>query len=312
MKRQQPTFELGLYMLAGNEGSAQAGSALPVKQRLDEILQAVKLADEAGLDVFGIGGYSRNEYAISSPAVMLSHITTLINLMNLGETDPARLFEEFVALNVQSNGRMELIINREAFIESFHTLGHNRTQCAKLLEEHLDSLPISVKVEGDMESAAQAGKVGAKLALAVRGGDPEQFKSLVDAYRHEAAAAHVPASQQQVTVTGHIYLAESDALAERQFYPYYLNYWRDVHAQNEGNAKMTPEQFHLMSTPDSALFVGSPELIIEKILQQHELYGHSRFLGRIDIGGLPFKYVAKTIEYFAERVAPVIRKELHS
>jgi|GEM_PF-1722772 len=272
MKKQLPTFELGLYMLVSKDGNLQAGSALTLKERLNEILQAAKLADEMGLDVFGIGGYTCNEYAIASPSVIISHITSFIELINATTADTVRLYE--------------------------------------LLEAQLESLSKSVKVETNIDSAAQAGKLGVNLALAVLGGDPEQFKRIVDAYRQEAAAAAVPASQQQVTVTGHMYLAESDALAERQFYPYYRNYWREVHAQREGSNDMTPEQFHLMSTPDSALLVGSPELVIEKILQQHELYGHTRLLARVDIGGLPFKYIAKNIEYLAERIAPVIRKEL--
>lgn len=315
MKRQQTTFELGLYMLAGKEGDSQTNSALAVNDHLNEILQAAKLADEAGLDAFGIGGYSRNDYAISTPAIALSHITSFIKLVSIAKKDPTRLFEEFGTLSRLSDGKMELIIKREAFIETFQALGYDAFKCEELLEEHLESLPISIKIEGDIEkdniaSAAQAGKIGAKLALAVLGGNPEQFKRLVDIYRKEAAAAKVPASQQQITVTGHMYLAESDALAKRQFYPYYRNHWREVHAQHGVSTDISLEQFQDMSSPDSALFVGSPELIVEKILQQHELYGHSRFLARIDVGHIPFKYVEKNIEYFAERVAPIIRKEL--
>lgn len=351
MNKQQTTFEIGIYTLADIGTDPLTGQRPSPNQRLNEIVAAAKLADEAGLDCFGIGEHHRLDYASSSPAVILSAIAQLtkqIKLMStttvLNTIDPVRLFQDFATLDLLSGGRAELIVGRGAFIESFKLFGYDINQYDALFEEHLEllmklneqevitwegkhhhslehveispqpmqeKLPVWVGVGGSPESAARAGRMGAKLALAILGGDPEYFKPFVQRYKREATAAGIPALEQQVTVTGHMYLAESDELARRQFYPYYHNYWRYVNASRGSSMEITPDQFRHMTNPDTALFVGSPELIVEKILQQHELYGHTRFLAQLDIGGLPYRKVVKNIECLATRVAPVIRKELN-
>lgn len=351
MTRQQATFEIGIYTLADIGDNPITGEIPTAAQRLKEIMAAAKLADEAGLDCFGVGEHHRHDYAISSPAVVLSaiaQVTKRLKLMStttvLNTIDPVRLFEDFATLDLLSGGRAELIVGRGAFIESFRLFGFDMERYDELFREHLElllelnkqetitwegefrsaldhaeisprpqqkQLPVWVGVGGSVESAARAGRMGARLALAILGGDPKYFQPFVKKYHREATAAGIPHEEQKIAVTGHMFLAESDELARRQFYPYYRNYWGYVNRQRGMSAEITPSQYHHMTGPDTALFVGSPELIIEKILQQHELFGHSRLLAQLDIGGLPYKYVARNIEWLATRVAPVIRRELN-
>lgn len=354
MEQQNQTtkkFELGVYSLADIGVNPATGERATIKQRLDDIVAAAKIADEAGLDVFGVGEHHRHDYAISSPAVVLAAIaqaTRRIKLTStttvLNTTDPVKLFEDFATLDLISNGRAEMMVGRGAFAESFPLFGYDPKLSDELFEEHLDllmqlnqnptitwqgkhrsslyqaqisprpmqqQLPISVGVGASMESAKRAGRYGANLSLAVLSGHPANFEPYVQEYYAEAIANGHSAQKLNVTVTGHMFLAESDELALRQFYPYYTNYWNYVNRQRGFNTTISEVQYREMLQPDSAILVGSPELVIEKILQQYELYGHTRLLAQIDIGGLPFKYVARNIEWFATRVAPIVRREIN-
>jgi alkanesulfonate monooxygenase SsuD/methylene tetrahydromethanopterin reductase-like flavin-dependent oxidoreductase (luciferase family) len=149
------------------------------------------------------------------------------------------------------------------------------------------------------------------MALAILGGDPKRFKPLVDLYRQAGIEAGHSPEHLKVGVTGHAYIAETTQLAKDEFYPYYSNYWYYVNRQRGMGTRMSREDFEHMASPNTALFVGSPEQIVEKILRQHELFGHTRFLAQVDIGGLPFDQVAKNIELLATEVAPQIRKAIN-
>jgi len=343
-------FEMGIYTLADLGPDPHTGKTISAKQRLHEIMEAAKIADEAGLDVFGIGEHHRLDYAVSAPAVVLSavsQVTKRVKLTSattvLNTTDPVRLFEDFATLDLLSNGRAEMIAGRGAFIESFPLFGYDVNHYDDLFEENLDLLlklndqenvswsgrfrsalhhadiaprpvqeqiPIWVGVGGTLESAERAGRLGTGLALAILGGDPIRFKPLVDIYRQAAAqAGHAPENL-KVGVTGHAYISETTQQAKDEFYPYYANYWGYVNRQRGMSTHISRADFEQMSAPETALFVGSPQQIIEKILRQYELYGHQRFIAQMDIGGLPFARVAKNIEWLATKIAPVVRREM--
>lgn len=122
------------------------------------------------------------------------------------------------------------------------------------------------------------------------------------------AAGH-PSEALKIGVTGHGYIAKTTEQAKDEFYPYYSNYWSYVNRQRGMSAyRMTRDDFESMAGPGTALFVGSPQQIVEKILFQHELFGHTRFMAQIDIGGMPFRKVAEGIELLASQVMPVVKK----
>ncbi|CAM5203722.1 putative LLM family oxidoreductase OS=Ureibacillus acetophenoni OX=614649 GN=SAMN05877842_10284 PE=4 SV=1 [Ureibacillus acetophenoni] len=344
-------FEIGVYTLADIGPNPITGSTISADERVKEIIEAAKLADEAGLDIFGVGEHHRLDYAVSSPAVMLAAIAMVTKNIRLTSTtsvlstlDPVRLFEDFAQLDLISGGRAEVLAGRGAFIESFPLFGYDLNDYNELFEEHLelfqqlnenefvtwegkfrsalnnaqiaprpvqDELPLWIGVGGTYESALRAGRLGVGMALAILGGEPERFKFLVDGYHEAAKEAGHPKDKLKIGVTGHTYIADSLEQAREEFYPYYSNYWTYVNKQRGMGFRMTKEGFEGMTSPKSALFVGGPDEIIEKILHQHELFGHTRFLAQVDIGGLPYRDIARTIELLATKVAPVIRKELN-
>ncbi|KMY48561.1 LLM class flavin-dependent oxidoreductase [Peribacillus loiseleuriae] len=344
------SFEIGIYTLGDIVPDPHTGKVISAQQRLTEIVDAAKLADEAGLDIFGLGEHHRLDYAVSATPVVLAaiaQVTKQIKLTSattvLSTVDPVRLFEDFSTLDLLSNGRAEVIAGRGAFVESFPLFGYDVNEYDDLFEENIDlflklneqekiswngrfrsalqnaeiaprpvqkQLPLWVGVGGSPESAERAGRFGVGMALAILGGDPNRFKPLVDIYRKEGIEAGHNLNDLKVGVTGHTFIAETTEQAKDEYYPYYSNYWEYVNSQRGMSTRMSRADFEQMSSPDTALFVGSSQQIIEKILYQHELFGHQRFIAQMDIGGIPFAKVAKNIERLATEVAPVIRREL--
>lgn len=342
-------IEIGLYTLGDIVADPFTGKTISAGQRIKEIMAAAKLADEAGLDIFGVGEHHRLDYAISSPSVVLASVAQMTKRIKLtsattvlSTVDPVRLFEEFATLDLLSDGRAEIIAGRGAFVESFPLFGYDTNDYDALFTENLDlllklnenermtwdghfrpslrnaeiaprplqtELPIWVGVGGTPSSAARAGKSGVGMALAILGGDPSRFKPLVDVYHQAGIEAGRDVEDLKVGVTGHAYIAETTQQAKDEFYPYYANYWSYVNGQRGmSSGKMARTDFEQLTAPETALFVGSPQQIVEKILSQYELFGHRRFMAQMDIGGLPFEKVAKSIELLASEVAPIVRK----
>lgn len=342
-------IEIGIYTLADIGTDPLTGKTITSKERIKEMIQAAKLADESGLDVFGVGEHHRLDYASSSPAVILAAIAQVTEQIRLTSTtsvlstlDPVRLFEDFATLDLLSDGRAEILAGRGAFIESFPLFGYRTNDYDELFEEHMElllqltqnetvtwsgkfrsslrnaeiaprpvqeKLPIWIGVGGSPESAVRAGKFGVGMALAILGGNPKRFKPLVDLYRQAGKDAGHTSETLKVGVTGHAYIAKTTQQAKDEFYPYYSNYWEYVNRQRGMGTRMSRDDFEQMASPNTALFVGSPQQIIEKILQQHELFGHQRFLAQLDIGGQPFKNVAEGIELLATEIVPIVRRE---
>jgi probable LLM family oxidoreductase len=342
-------MEIGIYTLADIGPDPHTGKSVSAQQRIKEMIEAAKLAEEAGLDVFGVGEHHRLDYAVSATPVVLAaiaQVTKRIKLTSattvLSTVDPVRLFEDFATLDLVSDGRAEIIAGRGAFVESFPLFGFDTNDYDELFSEHLDlflklnenekitwdgqfrsplrnaeisprpvqkQLPIWVGVGGTLESAARAGRLGVGMAIAMLGGDPLRFMPLVEAYQSAGIKAGHEHQDLKMCVTGHGYISKTTQQAKDEYYPYYSNYWSYVNRQRGMGFRMTRADYEQMSGPDTALFVGSPQQIVEKILRQYELFGHKRFIAQIDIGGLPFHKVAEGIELLATEVAPIVRKE---
>lgn len=348
-KTKKPGIEIGLYTFGDLGPDPQTGKTISIQQRLHEVLAIGKLTEDVGLDIFGVGEHHRLDYAVSAPPVVLAAVaqnTKRIKLTSattvLSTVDPVRLFEDFATLDLISNGRAEIITGRGAFVESFPLFGHDLNDYDELFDENIrllqqlntneivnwqgsfrspltnsmiaprpaqEKLPIWVGVGGTPESAIRAGKLGTGLALVILGGDPIRFKPLVDLYRQAGVEAGHSLEDLKVAVTGHTYIAKTSQQAKDEFYPYYANYWGYVNKQRGMGTRISRSDFDHMASPETGLFVGSPQQIIEKILHQHELFGHHRFIAQMDIGGLPFSKVAASIEMLATQVAPIVRRE---
>lgn len=343
-------FEFGVYTLGDIVPDPLTGRSASHRERLRDIVAAAKLADEAGLDIFGVGEHHRLDFAVSSVPVVLSaisQVTKRIKLasttMVLGTIDPVRLFEDFATLDLLSDGRAEIMVGRGAFTESFPLFGYDLSDYQQLFTENIGllqklgeestvsweghfrsplkdaeisprplqpSLPLWIGVGGTPASAERAGTLGTGMAIAILSGNPERFAHLAELYRQAGQQAGYSPDSLKVGITSHGYIAKTSKQALDDFYPYYLNYLNGIMAHPGQEFRFTREDFEAYTRPGEALAVGSPEQIVEKILHQHELFGHTRFMAQMDVGGMPFSKVASAIELLATEVAPIVRREI--
>ena len=342
-------MELGLFTLSDLITDPKTGIQMNAHDRIDETIKAATMADQAGLDVFGVGEHHRLDFAVSSPAVVLAAIaqtTKRIRLTSavtvLSAADPVRIFQDFSTVDLISGGRAEIIAGRGVFTEPFPLFGFDLRDYDQLFSEKLDllrklsrteritwsgnfrsplqnaeisprpiqrELPIWIGVGGSPQSAVRAGNLGLPMALAVLGGPITAIKPIVDLYREAGERAGHPLSNLKVSINSHAYIGEG-ARQARQFHrPFYQQYLSEAMPRGKRPVQLSPADFQSMTGPGTALMVGSSQEMIDKIMQEYELLHHDRFLAQIDVGRLPFREVAKAIERFGEKVAPVIRAE---
>lgn len=340
-------MEIGIYSFGDRTVEEGTGKLITPHERIQRLLEEIQLADEVGLDVFGIGEHHREDFIISNPVVVLAAAATITRRIKLSSAvvvlssdDPVRVFEQYTLLDLISNGRAELMVGRGSFIESFPLYGYNLQDYEDLFEEKLDlllqlrekeiiswegkfraplrnqkifprplqeKLPIWIAAGGTPQSAIRAGKLGLPLAIAIIGGIPERFAHFADLFRKEAMARHnfVP----PLSINSHGFIADSDKEAYETAFPS-IKRSMDQLGRERGWPPMTQEQFDFSISLHGANFVGSPERIIEKILYQHSIFKHQRFLLQLTVGTLPHKKVLRAIELLGTKVAPAIRKEL--
>jgi probable LLM family oxidoreductase len=336
-------MELGLATFAD-----LAGGVSP-RERMRELVEEIELADELGLDVFGIGEHHRPDFLVSSPAVVLGAAavrTERIRLSSavtvLSSADPVRVFQDFAEVDLLSNGRAEIMAGRGSFVESFPLFGYDLEDYDELYAEKLDlllelrektrvtwsgkhrpalvdagvwprpiqePLPVWVAVGGSPQSAIRAGTLGLPLTLAIIGGQPARFKPLVDLYRATAADAGHDASQMRVAINTHAFVGSTSAQADSAFASSYLAMMNRIGRERGWPPSGLPE-YEALRAPSGALAVGSVEQVAEKILYEHELFGHDRYVGQMSVGAVAHTDVMRSIELFGTEVAPLVRAEI--
>lgn len=342
-------MELGLITFADMEPETLPGRAINAHQRIKDLMEEIKLADELGLDVFGVGEHHRPDYAVSSPAIILAAaamITKNIKLASavtvLSSDDPVRVFQQFSEVDLLSNGRAEIFAGRGSFIESFPLFGYDLQDYDELFTEKLDLLlklnqsekitwkgkhrasidnrgvyprpyqskiPIWLAAGGTPASAVRAATLGLPLMLAIIGGLPEQFVPFINLYKETAKKTGKNISELQFGINNHVYVGEDSQKAGDEFYPYYATMMNRV-GRDRGWPPLSRQQFDYSRSPKGALMVGSVQQVIDKILYEHELFGNTRFLAQASVGNVPHKMTMKSIELFGTKVAPVVRKEV--
>ena len=339
-------MELGVYTFAEVTPGAQPGTTESPAQRLRDLIEEIELADQVGLDVFGVGEHHRPDFAVSAPAVVLAaaaertrtiRLTSAVSV--LSSDDPVRVFQQFATLDLLSGGRAEIMAGRGSFIESFPLFGYDLADYDALFAEKLelllelrrstqvswsgatraaiddrgvyprpqqDELPIWVAVGGTPESAVRAGMLGLPMALAIIGGMPERFAPFAEIHRRAAAeSGHAPPA---LSINSHGFIADtSQRAADESFGP--VATVMDRIGRERGWPPMSRSDFDRARTLRGANFVGSPQEVIEKILFQHEIFGHQRTLLQFTVGPMPHASVLRSIELFGTEVAPVIRRE---
>ena len=319
------------------------------EQRMRELLEEAQLADQLGLDVFAVGEHHRPDYAVSAPAVVLAAIaarTERIRLSSavtvLSSDDPVRVFQQFAHVDLISGGRAEIMAGRGSFIESFPLFGYDLDDYDELFAEKLelllriregetvswsgrhraplrdasvwprpvqDPLPLWIAVGGSPQSVIRAGALGLPLTLAIIGGQPERFVPLVDLYRDAARSAGHGPDQAKVAINTHAFVAETSAAADSAFAAPYLAMMNRIGRERGWPPSGRPE-YEALRSPRGALAVGNPEQVAEKLLFEHDLFHHDRYLAQISVGAVQHSDVMRAIELFGTRVAPVVRAEV--
>ena len=318
-------------------------------QRMHNLLETIELADQVGLDVFGVGEHHRPDFISSAPVVILAaaaartksiRLSTAVTV--LSSADPVRVFQDFATLDLLSNGRAEIMAGRGSFIESFPLFGYDLRDYDSLFAEKLElllklretekitwsgkhrpalnnlgvyprpvqeKLPIWVAVGGTPESAIRAGALGLPMALAIIGGMPERFAPFAQLYREAARQAGHEPSQVPLSINSHGFIADIAQEAVDAYYPSAVVVMNKI-GRERGWAPASRQQLEAGRTLRGADFVGSPAEISEKVLFQHEIFGHQRLLLQLGVGTIEHAKVMHAIELFGMQVAPVVREEI--
>ncbi len=340
-------MEIGIYTFAEATPDAETGRAPSPEERLRRLMEEVELADQVGLDVFGVGEHHRPEYVASAPAVVLAaaaarteriRLTSAVTV--LSSDDPVRVFQDFATLDLLSGGRAEIMAGRGSFIESFPLFGYDLDDYDALFAEKLDlllalrerervtwsgthrppltgqgvyprpvqdPLPVWIAVGGTPASAARAGALGLPMALAIIGGYPERFVPMAELHREAARRAGHAAPA--LSINSHGFLADTSQEAAEVAFPAFKT-TMDRIGRERGWPPMTREQFEASRALRGANAVGSPQEVVEKILFQHEHFGHQRFLLQLTVGSIPHAKVLRAIELLGTEVAPAVRRAL--
>jgi probable LLM family oxidoreductase len=339
-------MELGLYTFAERTPDPHTGRSVTAAERLHDLVEEAELADQLGLDVFGVGEHHRPEFVVSAPTVVLAAIaarTERIKLTSavtvLSSDDPVRVYEQFSTLDLLSDGRAEIMAGRGSFIESFPLFGYSLDDYDDLFAEKLDLLlalreneritwkglhrpplddlgvfpqpehpiPIWIAVGGTPASVVRAGSLGLPMALAIIGGLPERFAPMAELHRRAAAeAGHHPLP---LSINSHGFISDTPEAAIDDSFASVASVM-DAIGRERGWPPMTREQYEASATLRGANFIGSPQQVIDKILFQHDIFGHDRFMLQLTVGSMPHDKVMHAIELYGTEVAPAVRSEL--
>jgi probable LLM family oxidoreductase len=344
-------MEIGIYTFGDLGLHPLTKASITPQQRLRNLVEEAELADQVGLDVFAVGEHHRPDYAVSAPAVVLAAVaerTRKIKLSSavtvLSSDDPVRVFQSFATLDLLSGGRAEIMAGRGSFIESFPLFGYNLSDYDALFSEKLEmlvklneaeqfswkgkmtqsiankgiyprpyqeKLPIWVAVGGTPESVVRAANYGLPMALAIIGGLPAQFAPHLRLYREVYEKAGHDPSKIRLSINSHTFIADSAQEARDIFYPPYADVMGRI-GKERGWSGLTRQQFDASTGPKGALLVGSVQEVVDKILYEHELFGHTRFLAQMSIGAMPHDKVLRSIELLGTKVTPAVRKALNN
>lgn len=338
-------LELGLDTF-GDVTKDARGTPLSQAQVIRNVVDEAVLADEVGLDFFGVGEHHRADFAVSAPDVVLAAIAGRTSRIRLGSAvtvlssdDPVRVFQRFSTLDAASNGRAEVVLGRGSFIESFPLFGYELSQYHKLFSEKLDlfvtmlrnevvtwrgdtrpalnnqriypptesgTLKTWIGVGGSPESIIRAARYGLPVMLAIIGGDPKRFKPYVELFHSALAETGQPMLPIGVHSPG--YVAETDAQAREELWPEY-KVMRDRIGMERGWPPMRRAEFD-HEVESGSLYVGAPETVARKIAATLKELGASRFDFKYSAGTLAHEKLMRSIELYGSKVAPMVRDML--
>jgi probable LLM family oxidoreductase len=341
--------EIGISTFVETTPDVETGEVISHEQRMREVVEEIVLADQVGLDVFGVGEHHREDFAASSPAIILAaaasqtkriRLTSAVTV--LSSADPVRVFQDFATLDGISNGRAEIMAGRGSFIESFPLFGYDLKDYEELFDEKLelllkiresekvtwkgghrpaiqnlgvyprpvqDPLPVWIGSGGNTESVVRAGLLGLPLVLAIIGGSPLQFAPLVKLYKEAATHAGHDLSKLPVASHSHGFIAENTELAADKFFPSTQQVMNKL-GRERGWGRYDRSSFDAARSFQGALYVGDPDTVAEKIIHLRKNVGITRFMLHVPVGSMPHEEVMKAIELLGTEVAPRVREEI--
>ena len=336
-------LQFGMYSLGDHLPNPADGSRISAGERIREFIGYAQAAEDAGFDFFSVGESHQEYFASQAHAVILGAIAQATSTIRIGSTstilstsDPVRVFENFSTIDHISGGRAELVAGRASRVGLFELLGYDLRDYEELFEEKFqllgrinreqklswrgkfraplndaevlprpaqDPLPIWRAVGGAPTSAIKAGLAGVPMVMAHLGGTTSSFKPTVDAYREAARHQGFDPGTLPIATAGFFHVAATSQEALRGLYPHINEGMKHTNGQG-----MPKQLFAQAVDPHSIVNLGSPQQIVEKILHQHEAFGHQRYLGQIDFGGMPYDQVMKQIETIGSEIIPALKK----
>ncbi|AXI99334.1 Flavin-dependent oxidoreductase, luciferase family [Cyclonatronum proteinivorum] len=338
-------LEFGLYTLGDHLPDPATGKRIPAAQRLKEIIELARLAEQAGIEFFSVGESHQEYFTTQAHSVVLSAIAQATERIKVSSSstilstlDPVRVFEDFATIDLISGGRAEIIAGRASRVGNFGLLGFDLIDYEALFEEKFElllqinasgekplswsgtyrapleeavilprplngSLPIWRAVGGTPASAAKAGMAGVPMMLAMLGGPVSSFKRTIELYREAARRSGNDPDQLPVGTTGFFHTAPTTQQALREMHPHI----------DEGMKLTNGRGFHASAFmqgghPHNVMCVGSPQEVIDKILYQAEVFGHQRYIGQMDFGGVPFERMIRNIDTIGAVILPAVKK----
>ncbi|GAB3657480.1 LLM class oxidoreductase [Glycomyces tarimensis] len=343
-------FEIGILTFGEITEDPASGTPPSPRQRVRETIEQAELADQVGLDVFAVGEHHRSDFVGSAPTVLLAAAaekTTNIKLTSgvtvLSSEDPVRVWEQFATIDLLSAGRAEIIAGRGSYTESFPLFGYDLKDYAELFREKLDlllkireqnpltwkgkfraplvnadiaprpdgdTIPIWVGVGGSPASAVSTGRLGLPMAMALLLGPMTYHEQTVELYRDAAARAGHDPDTLPVSINVHGFVGRTSKSARDIMYPSFARGMEENNHQRGRGFTIPRPVFEAQTSPAAGLIVGSPQEVIDKLLDYHELYGLNRALIQMGFGGVPHKEHLEAIELLGTEVAPVVRREI--
>ncbi|SEM12876.1 probable oxidoreductase, LLM family [Mesobacillus persicus] len=342
-------MEIGISTFVETTPDVNTGEVISHAQRIREVVEEIVLADQVGLDVFGVGEHHREDFAASSPAVILAaaasrtqqiRLTSAVTV--LSSADPVRVFQDFATVDAISNGRAEIMAGRGSFIESFPLFGYDLKDYDELFEENLElllkirdsekvtwrgghrpaienlgvyprpiqnPLPVWIGSGGNSNSVMRAGLLGLPLVLAIIGGSPLQFEPLVRLYKRAVAHAGHDLSKLTVASHSHGFIAEDTQTAANKFFPSTQQVMNKL-GKERGWGPYTRSSFDAARSFEGALYVGDSKTVADKIIHLRKNVGITRFMLHLPVGTMPHEDVMRAIELLGKEVAPIVRDEV--
>ncbi|MCG8927206.1 LLM class flavin-dependent oxidoreductase [Lentzea sp. CC55] len=336
------TFGLDTF---GDVTHDASGTPLSHAQTIRNLVDQGVLADQVGLDFFGIGEHHTADMPLSAADVVLAAIAARTSSIHLGSAvtvlssdDPVRVFQRFSTLNALSDGRAEIILGRGSSVDSFPLFGYDLADYEDLFEEkthlfaellrggpvtwqgktrpalheqdvvpHTEPFPTWIGVGGSPQSVVRAASYGFSLMLAIIGGHPGRFAPFSELYKHALEKfGHGP---QPIGIHSPGHVAPTDEQAREEFWPHYLDVIGRL-GKTRGFATPTPESYAHEVGPHGALFVGSPETVAQKMARTMKKLDADRFDLKYGIGGLSHDSLLRTIELYGTQVVPRVRELL--